>query len=42
MNMREQIYTIPVNTAFEKSQADKACGCPFCTMQEILQKKKEK
>ena len=36
--MKEQIYTIPVNTAFEKSQADKACGCPFCTMKEILQK----
>ncbi|MBO4868346.1 MAG: hypothetical protein J6330_04250 [Clostridia bacterium] len=36
--MKEQIYTIPVNTAFEKSAEDKSCGCPFCTMQEILQK----
>ena len=37
-DMKEQIYTIPVNTAFEKSEADKACGCPFCTMKEILEK----
>lgn len=36
--MKEQIYTIPVNTAFEKSQADKNCGCPFCTMYEKLEK----
>lgn len=36
--MKEQIYTIPVNTAFEKSEADKSCGCPFCTMKEILEK----
>lgn len=36
--MKEQIYTIPVNTAFEKSRDDKSCGCPFCTMQETLQK----
>ena len=36
--MKEQIYTIPVNTAFERSQADKSCGCPFCTMKEILEK----
>ena len=28
----EQIYTIPVNEAFEKSAADKSCGCPFCTL----------
>ncbi len=36
--MKEQIYTIPVNTAFEKSAENASCGCPFCTMQEILQK----
>jgi len=28
----EQIYTIPVNEAFELSGADKSCGCPFCTL----------
>lgn len=28
----EQIYTIPVNEAFEASAADKACGCPFCSL----------
>lgn len=33
----EQIYTIPVNEAFEKSAADKSCGCPFCTLFNILE-----
>ena len=33
----EQIYTIPVNEAFEKSAADKACGCPFCTLYNKLE-----
>lgn len=28
----EQIYTIPVNEAFDKSAADHACGCPLCTI----------
>ena len=28
----EQIYTIPINEAFEKSAADKDAGCPFCTI----------
>jgi len=28
----EQIYTIPVNEAFEASAADASCGCPFCTL----------
>jgi hypothetical protein len=28
----EQIYTIPVNEAFEASAADPSCGCPFCTL----------
>ena len=26
----EQIYTIPVNEAFEASRDDPACGCPMC------------
>ncbi len=33
----EQIYTIPVNEAFEKSAADKACGCPFCALYRKLE-----
>lgn len=36
--MKEQIYTIPVTEAFEKSASDPSCGCPFCTMREILEK----
>ena len=28
----EQIYTIPVNEAFEASAADGSCGCPFCSL----------
>jgi len=28
----EQIYTIPVNEAFEASAANKACGCAFCSL----------
>lgn len=33
----EQIYTIPVNEAFEKSAEDKACGCAFCTLYNKLE-----
>ena len=32
----EQIYTIPVNEAFEAGVADPACGCPFCRLHEKL------
>ena len=28
----ENIYTIPVNEAFEECAADKSCGCPFCML----------
>ena len=28
----EQIYTIPVNEAFEASASDASCGCPLCTI----------
>ena len=28
----EQIYTIPVNEAFEQSAADPTCGCPICQL----------
>lgn len=30
--MEEKIYTIPVNSAFEKK-----CGCPFCTLHKELE-----
>ena len=33
----ENIYTIPVNEAFEESAADKACGCPFCSLYNKLE-----
>ena len=33
----EQIYTIPVNEAFERSAADKSCGCAFCTLYNKLE-----
>lgn len=33
----EQIYTIPVNEAFDKSAASPECGCPFCTLYKKLQ-----
>ena len=33
----EQIYTIPVNEAFEASRDDAACGCPFCSLYNKLE-----
>ncbi|MBQ4136416.1 MAG: hypothetical protein IJD73_05040 [Clostridia bacterium] len=33
----ENIYTIPVNEAFEESAADKSCGCPFCALYNKLE-----
>lgn len=33
----EQIYTIPVNEAFDKSAATAECGCPFCSLYKKLQ-----
>ena len=33
----EQIYTIPVNEAFEASAADPACGCPLCAIHRKLE-----
>ena len=33
----EQIYTIPVNEAFEEGVADKSCGCPFCRLYNKLE-----
>jgi hypothetical protein len=33
----EQIYTIPVNEAFEASAADKSCGCAFCALYNKLE-----
>ena len=33
----EQIYTIPVNEAFDASAADHTCGCPMCALYRQLQ-----
>ena len=33
----EQIYTIPVNEAFEASAADATCGCPLCAIYRKLE-----
>jgi hypothetical protein len=33
----EQIYTIPVNEAFEASRDDHACGCPMCALYNKLE-----
>lgn len=33
----EQIYTIPVNEAFDASAADQACGCPLCALYNRLE-----
>lgn len=33
----EQIYTIPVNEAFEASAADPTLGCPFCRLYNKLE-----
>ena len=33
----EQIYTIPVNEAFDASRADKSCGCPMCALYRKLE-----
>ena len=33
----EQIYTIPVNEAFEKVGEKPECGCPFCVLYKKLQ-----
>lgn len=32
----EQIYTIPVNEAFEKGAGDESRGCPFCRLRDDL------
>ncbi len=33
----EQIYTIPVNEAFEASRDEPACGCPLCAIYRKLE-----
>ena len=35
----EQIYTIPVNEAFEKCMEDGGCDCPLCKIYDKLEKK---
>ena len=33
----EQIYSIPVNEAFDKVRENKACGCPLCMLYRKLE-----
>ena len=33
----EQLYTIPVNEAFEKGAEDETRGCPFCRLYRKLE-----
>ena len=33
----QQIYTIPINEAFDAGMADKACGCPMCSLYRSLE-----
>ncbi len=35
----EQIYTIPINEAFEKCMEEGACNCPICKLFDKLEKK---
>jgi len=32
-----QIYTIPINEAFDAGVADKSCGCPMCSLYRMLE-----
>lgn len=33
----EQIYTIPINEAFEQSMENPSCGCPLCALHRKLE-----
>ena len=35
----EQIYTIPINEAFEKGMESQGCDCPMCKLYDKLEKK---
>lgn len=35
----EQIYTIPINEAFEKGMEENTCDCPICKLFDKLEKK---
>ena len=35
----EQIYTIPINEAFEKGMESQGCDCPLCKLYDKLEKK---
>ena len=35
----EQIYTIPINEAFEKGMEEGVCDCPMCKLYDKLEKK---
>ena len=36
--MAEKIYTIPINEAFENAIATEPCDCPFCLLNDMLEK----
>ena len=36
--MREQIYTIPINEAFDQAITNEPCDCPFCLLHDMLEK----
>ena len=35
--MREQIYTIPINEAFDQALTNEPCDCPFCLLHQMLE-----
>ena len=36
--MAETIYTIPINEAFEQAVANEPCDCPFCLLNDMLER----
>ena len=36
--MAETIYTIPINEAFEQAVATEPCDCPFCLLNDMLER----
>ena len=33
----QEIYTIPINEAFDMGLEDKSCGCPICALYRMLE-----
>ena len=36
--MAETIYTIPINEAFEQAVSNEPCDCPFCLLNDMLER----